>query len=413
MRIAPIFLGLGAALLSLPAAAQLALPGVSVPPVGVPSVGLPDVPVGRAIGDIAGQAAASADRLLDLRTERIERLVRRNRDRIEFDAQGAPARRGELLLLDPDPAALAAAQAAGFMPAGREELGSLGLAVVRVNLPRGVSLAEGEALLRRAAPGAEIAPDSLHFQSGGSALPMTQAASTMAAPIAIPIGVIDGAPGADQSVSAMRGFARGAPVASNHGSAVASLLAAAGASDVRVADIYGTDPAGGNALALVRALDWLAGGGARVISISLGGPNNAAVAKAIASAQRRGVVVVAAVGNDGPAAPPAYPASYPGVLAVTGVDPRGRALIEAGRALHLDYAAPGAALAARNRSGKWTRVRGTSYAVPLVAARAAAALGRRGNWRAQLDREAEDLGSPGPDSLYGRGVLCRGCARRS
>jgi subtilisin family serine protease len=408
MRIASILVGLGAALLSLPAAAQLALPGVSVPPVG-----LPDVQVGRVIGDIAEQATASADRLLDLRTERIERLVRRNRDTIELDAQGAPARRGELLLVDPDPAALAAAQAAGFVPREREELGTLGLAVVRISLPRGVSLAEGEALLRRVAPGAEVAPDSLHFQSGGSSLPISQAASASAAPIAVPIGVIDGAPGAGQTVSEMRGFARGAPVASNHGSAVTSLLAGAGAHDLRVADIYGTDPAGGNALALVRALDWLAGGGARVISISLGGPNNTAVAKAVAAAQRRGVVVVAAVGNDGPAAPPAYPASYPGVLAVTGVDARGRALIEAGRASHLDYAAPGADIAARNRSGKWTRVRGTSYAVPLVAARAAAALQRRGSWRALLDREAEDLGPPGPDALYGRGVLCRRCAQRN
>ena len=180
-----------------------------------------------------------------------------------------------------------------------------------------------------------------------------------------------------------------------------------------MADIYGTDPAGGNALALVRALDWLTGGGARVISISLGGPNNTAVARAIAAAQRKGVVIVAAVGNDGPAAPPAYPASYPGVVAVTGVDGRGRALIEAGRAAHLDYAAPGADIAARNRSGKWARVRGTSYATPLVAARVAAALARGGNWRAALDREAEDLGPRGTDAQYGRGLLCRGCARRS
>lgn len=412
MRIAPILMGLGAALLSLPAAAQLALPGVSVPTVGVPTVGLPELPAGQTLESITERAAATADRLLALRTERIERLVRRNRGTIELDAQGAPARRGELLLLDPDRTVLTAARLAGFVEAGREELGSLGLAVVRVTLPRGISLAEGEALLRRAAPGAEIAPDNLHFQSGPSAHPMAQTASTAAAPIAVPIGVIDGAPGTSQTVSAMRGFARGAPVASNHGSAVTSLLAAAGATDLRVADIYGTDPAGGNALALVRALDWLAGGGARVISISLGGPNNAAVAKAIAAAQRRGVVVVAAVGNDGPAAPPAYPASYPGVLAVTGIDARGRALIEAGRAAHLDYAAPGADIAARNRSGKWTRVRGTSYAVPFVAARAAAALQRRGNWRALLDREAEDLGPPGPDALYGRGVLCRRCARR-
>ncbi|HEU4651733.1 MAG TPA: S8 family serine peptidase, partial [Croceibacterium sp.] len=267
--------------------------------------------------------------------------------------------------------------------------------------------------LRRAAPEAEIAADNLHFQNGAAAPPVRQAASaSIAAPIGTPVGIIDGAPGAGQAVADMRGFARGAPAASNHGSAVASLLTAAGASNVRVADIYGTDPAGGNALALVRALDWLVGEGARVISISLGGPNNTAVARAIAAAQRKGVVVVAAVGNDGPAAPPAYPASYPGVLAVTGVDGRGRALIEAGRALHLDYAAPGADIAARDSKGKWLRVRGTSYAVPLVAARAAVAVGRGQDWRAALDREAEDLGARGADAQYGRGLLCRTCARR-
>ena len=97
---------------------------------------------------------------------------------------------------------------------------------------------------------------------------------------------------------------------------------------------------------------------------------------------------------------------------MTGVDVRGRALLEAGRALHLDYAAPGADILARNKSGKWREVRGTSYAVPLVAARAAAALDRGSSWRAALDREAEDLGPRGPDDRYGRGVLCRACARR-
>ncbi len=415
MRMPRTLLALTAALLAVPAAAQL-LPGVGVPQ--LPPVAVPDLPVGRTLEGVTEGVAATADRLLEARLERIDRLVRRNREAIELDALGAPARRGELLLLDPTPAAVAAAQAAGFIARGREELGSLGLSVVPLTLPRGVSLAEGEALLRRVAPGAEVAADNLHFQSGpstgpGLALPLAQAASVAAAPIATPVGIIDGAPGRGQTVAAMRGFARGAPVASHHGSAVTSLLTGAGALDLRVADVYGTDPAGGNALALVRALDWLTGGGARVISISLGGPNNAAVAKAIAAAQRRGVVIVAAVGNDGPAAPPAYPASYTGVLAVTGVDARGRALIEAGRALPLDYSAPGADIVARNKAGKWSRVRGTSYAVPLVAARAAAALGRGGSWRTMLDREAEDLGPRGPDNQYGRGLVCRGCARRS
>jgi subtilisin family serine protease len=258
------------------------------------------------------------------------------------------------------------------------------------------------------APTAEIAADTLHFQSG-SALPIVSAASAQGVSIGTAVGVIDGAPA--QRVGAVRGFAKGAPVASHHGSAVASLLAGAGVRDIRVADIYGTDPAGGNALALVRALDWLIGGGSRVVSISLAGPNNAAVARAIAAAQHKGAVIVAAVGNDGPAAPPAFPASYPGVVAVTAVDGRNRLLIEVGRASHLDYAAPGADIVALNKAGKKVRVRGTSYAVPLVSARVARALDRGGTWRTALDREAVDLGPPGADNQFGRGLLCRGCGR--
>jgi subtilisin family serine protease len=226
------------------------------------------------------------------------------------------------------------------------------------------------------------------------------------------VGIIDGAPGPGAGIGALRGFASGAPAPSDHASAVASLLAAAGARNLLAADVYGKDPAGGSALAIVRALDWLAGAGARVISISLVGPRNAVLEKAVAAVQRTGMIVVAPVGNDGPAAPPAYPASYPGVLAVTGVDRRERPLIEAGHALHLDFAAPGADIRGRDKAGKWVGLRGTSFAVPLVAARAAAALEHGGSWRQLLDREAIDLGPKGPDAQYGRGLLCRGCGRR-
>ena len=317
MRTTLPLLALAAVLLAGPAAAQLGLPGVPLPPVDLPSG-----PLGRTLDGVTGTLNRTTERLLGLRTDRLDRLVRRHREVIELDARGEPARRSELLLLDASPEVLAAVRSVGFEVAGTDEMGNLGFSIVRVALPRGVSLAEGEAQLRRAAPTAEIVADNLHFQTGAIALPMLQRSSAAAAmpAIATPVGIIDGAPGAGQTVAAIRGFANGAPVASHHGSAIASLLAGAGARNLRVADIYGTDPAGGNALALVRALDWLVGGGARVISISLSGPNNAAVGKAIAAVRRKGAVVVAAVGNDGPAAPPAYPASYPGVVAVTGVD---------------------------------------------------------------------------------------------
>lgn len=398
------------ALLAVPAAAQL-LPSVGVPQ--VPVLGPIEQGVEQTIDRSVEQVRQTGTQLLQDRNDRISGVLHERRKFVEADANGEPAIRGELLLIDPDPATLTAARAAGFAEAGTDKLGSLGLSITRLQLPRGMSLAEGQNALLRAAPAAEIAPDNLHFQSGGgAALEVATSIAAAGSSISTPVGVIDGGPGKGQGVAATRGFAGGAPFPSDHGSAVISLLQGAGVNRVLAADVFGKDPVGGNALAIVRALDWLTGSGARVVSISLAGPRNAAMQAGIAAVLRKGIVVVAPVGNDGPAAPPAYPASYPGVVAVTAVDGRERPLIEAGRALHLDYAAPGADIRGRNKDGKIIRLRGTSYAVPLVAARAAAALEHGGSWRATLDREAIDLGPKGPDAQYGRGLLCSECGRQ-
>src|SRR3546814_1229512 len=141
----------------------------------------------------------------------------------------------------------------------------------------------------------------------------------------------------------------------------------------------------------------MAGRAVPVVGGSRVGPANPLVARIVEKVLARGTRSVAPVGNDGPAAPPAFPASYKGVIAVTGVDARDRALIEAGRALHLDYAAPGADIAAADVSGRLKEVRGTSYAVPLVAGR----LARTGSIAA-LNAEAEDLGPKGPDKRLDR-----------
>ena len=386
-----------------PGLAQLAVPTLPVP--RLPQV---TAPVEGLLATLDETVRARAAALLELRQRTLDRLLRANRDAIERDRFGELARRGELLVMDVDDAALAPALAAGFSLIAREQVEGLDLTVVRLAVPAGQSLAKAQARLEELLPGATVSADNLHLEAGqargGSA---TAARSSRAATIATPVGVIDG--GAGSGAAAQRGFARGAPRASNHGSAVVSLLAGAGVRAVRVADVYGADPAGGNALAIAQALGWLAQGGARVVTISLVGPSNPVLARAVAAAQKRGVVVVAAVGNDGPAAPPAYPASYPGVVAVTGVDRRDRPLIEAGRALHLDYAAPGADLFAANAAGVRVKVRGTSFAAPLVAARVADALDTGGSWQSKLDTEARDLGARGPDKVYGRGLLCGTC----
>ena len=377
----------------------------------LPSVGaVTDPLVGQTLNVLNRAASEVSSTLRAARLDRIDTLLRDNRRTLERDRDGEPARRGVLLLINPDAATLAGIAALGFNPGDPAVIEGLDVTVSQVALPTGMSLRDAQKRLKQKLPAANVSSDQIFFQSGGAGAGGASVARAGLGAITTPIGLIDGA--AAQTVTATKGFATGAPYPSNHGSAVAGLAQGAGARTVLIADVYGTDPAGGNALAIARGLGWLVGRGAKVISISLVGPRSPLLQRAVASAQARGAIIVAAVGNDGPAAPPSYPASYSGVLAVTGVDKRNRPLIEAGRALHLDYAAPGADILARDRAGRMMPVRGTSFAVPLVAARAAAALDRGVSPRAllgELDAEAVPLSRRRPDPQSGRGLLCANC----
>lgn len=360
------------------------------------------------------RAGLSPGALLQSREIRLRGLVRASPDRLEMTELG-PAVRGEILAVDPDPAVLTAARAAGFTILSEEAIAGLDIRSVVLAPPRGLSLRRALGQLQRLAPGTEFAVNHLHLQSG-AALPALGAAAALAqagGPAGVTVGIVDGGVASHPALAGpirQHGFAQGAPRPSAHGSAVASLVAgrgtvrgAAPGTALAVADVYGSDPAGGSALAVARGLGWLVEQRARVVAMSLVGPPNALVRRAVGAAQARGVLIVAAVGNDGPAAPPAFPASYDNVVAVTGVDGRGRVLIEAGRAARLDYAAPGADMAAAGPAGGLVPVRGTSYAVPLVAGRLAVHAGGRGAPLAALDAEAVR------GRAYGRGLVCAQC----
>lgn len=399
-----LWIGWLALALAVPAHAQLAP--------GLPSLPLQAGPtLGRIGQDLEGLTGNLAQRLEDVRRTAAARLVRDNPDRIALDPQGFPARAGEVVVDDPDDTLIAKAMAKGYAVILREEV--LGVSYARLSVPRGRSLGQAIREIRKLG-GKDVSADQLHAPSGVVGGPVAPATAGNG-PV---VGVIDGgAAGAALS----SGFATGAPRANDHGTAVASLIAGAGTvrgglpgARIASADVYGSDPAGGNATAIARAIGWMVQNRVSVVTISLVGPANPLLGKVIAAAQARGTVIVAAVGNNGPAAPPAYPASYPGVIAITGIDGKGRALIEAGRASHLDYAAPGADMLAMGAGGRTMRVRGTSFAAPFVAATIArfypapdpgglrAAIGK-------VDARARDAGSRGPDKLYGRGVLCEAC----
>jgi hypothetical protein len=350
--------------------------------------------------------------LVMIRRFRLDQLVRDYPRELEMDGHGNPVRRGELVALNPDAASLAAARAAGFAVLRSDTNMVLGISSVTLSTPRGTSARSAIKRLRKAAPSLTVDFDHIYepagsvLGEGGSVL----ASQTAAAAGGVRIAMIDGAVASHPSLAAarieQRGFA-GPAQPTGHGTAVASLIvgnqgafhgAARGAS-LFVADVYGGNRAAGSATAIVRALAWAASKRPNAINISLVGPPNALLERAIATLVAHGVPVVAAVGNDGPAAPPQFPASYPGVIAVTGVDSRNRALPEAGRAKDLDFAAPGADMIAALPGKNYATVRGTSFAAPLAAARLALV-----GSALRLTAEAR----PGKGRV-GRGIVCGDC----
>ena len=358
-------------------------------------LGLPQLPnVGGTAGDVLNRTTNTANQTLDdveelteARTNQVRSLLRRHRRDLEADPDGQPIVRSQILALAPSAEALERARAEGFEVVQRDDLDGGSLVVLRA--PRGLSTRRALRRLREADPHGVYDFDHLHLESGiALAAPAMAQQGAAGGPR---IGLIDGGV-SNSAVIAQRAFSSTAPVASSHGAAVASLLSrAAPSARILVADIYGGAPTGGSSAALARALSWLAGENVLVINVSLVGPRNRIVEAMVARVVGRGIVIVAAVGNDGPAAAPLYPSAYDGVVGVTGVDAHGRVLMEAVRGPQVDFAALGIHAD--------PRVRGTSFAAPIVAGYIAQSSLQR------VRSSTQDLGSRGRDDVYGEGLV--------
>lgn len=418
-----------------PAAAQLI--GGGLPGVG----GLPLRGVETTVGDVTRRTLgtpADASRALETVSDVVEpyrrqarSLLRRSPDAVEADDLGQPVVRGEVTGLGVTAEALARGRAAGFQLQTQDTIESLGLATVVLAPPRGMSAREALRRLRVLDPTGTYDLNHIYFESGGAAAaPKPAPAFGAQSGQGLRIGLVDGSAATRQPALAglqitQQAFAPGGAKVTAHATAVASLLAgsttgfqgAAPGAALYVADVYGPTAAGGSAMALTRGLGWLARARTPVINVSLVGPRNAVLEAAVEALVARGYILVAAVGNEGPGAAPLYPAAYPGVVAVTAVDARRRVLPEAGRGAHVAFAAPGADMLAASANGGFMGVRGTSFAAPLAAARLAALLPApdpAGAARAieALGREAADLGAPGRDPVYGRGLVAADLAVR-
>jgi subtilisin family serine protease len=394
------------------ARAQLGVPRISLPslPREMPRLSTPALP----------EPLQSVATLQGLRLATVRELLREHADVLEADPAGEPVRRHELLLVSPSPAVLDGARAAGFVLLREQPMPELGLRQVVLRAPPGVTTAEALARLRALDPQLEADFNHVYTRSGEAAPASSASAAAASASAGRRVGLIDS--GIDRDHAALRGAAlrswgcAAQPVPSPHGTAVASLLVGRDARFVGVApdstlyaaDIYCGQPAAGTAENITASLAWMASEQVGVVNISLVGPGNR-----LQAMNRQGHLLVAAVGNDGPAAAPLYPAAYPGVVGVTGVTPARRALPEAAQGAQVLLAAPGAELAVARVGGGYATARGTSFAAPLVAgllaetlprpdpATAAAALARVGGG-------ARDLGAPGRDPVYGLGLVAEG-----
>jgi subtilisin family serine protease len=176
------------------------------------------------------------------------------------------------------------------------------------------------------------------------------------------------------------------------------------------------------------------GAGARVINLSLGGPDPSQVMEdAVINATTAGALVVVAAGNSS-SSDPSYPAAYPQALSVAAVGPDGRLASYSSFGPTVDIAAPGGDIEdgfvrygdlstgtfsygvlstmwdfqADQPVYAWTN--GTSMAAPHVAGVAALVLAREPQLdvvalRDRLTGFAVDVGLDERDDLYGAGIV--------
>ena len=313
--------------------------------------------------------------LASLRQDTVRELLRAHPDVLEADPHGEPALRGEVVAVAPSDAALGAARAAGALVVRDGTLPGLGERIVVLRLPEGSATAALVEQLRALDPDGSY--DFNHVYTGSGAAGGVGAGTGAAVRIGLVDSGVDGTHPVFEDAAITRWGCDGKTVPAAHGTAVAALMvgrsdhlrgAAPGAA-LYASDVYCGSPAGGGADRIAAALGWLDQQDVGVVNISLVGPPNALLARTVAAMQARGHLLVAAVGNDGPAAPPLYPASYPGVVGVTAVDRRGRPLPEAARGPQVKFAAPGSQMvSAAPGTPPYRQVRGTSFAAPIVAA---------------------------------------------
>ncbi len=207
----------------------------------------------------------------------------------------------------------------------------------------------------------------------------------------------------------------------NHGTGIASIIVASGKmvgiapkSRLLSARVFAADRRGGPLVAetynLMRGIDWAIGEKTAIINMSFAGPKDKLFEQAIIEAGKKGIILVAAVGNQGSRRPVAFPAAYEQVIAVTATGIKNRIYRRANRGKKVMLAAPGVDIFVARRTRSYGLMTGTSAAAAYVSAGIALVLQTRPDMTpvevaASLTNVATDLGPKGRDTKFGYGLL--------
>ena len=361
----------------------------------------------------------------------------------------------EVLAINATRQTIEKAKALGFKATAATSLANLNFSVTSLLAPEGMSASDAQALLQKTvasgsfalnqkyriyktASGTESSPTgTVPLKSGSNSAACTTdrcfgrdligwKAELNHCVAGVKIGIIDTSVDTEHTAFAhkkleLKHLASAGPTGPDwHGTGVTALLAGDATSSTPgmipdasffVADIFHADedsePAS-DTVSMLRAFDWLESKGVNIVNMSLSGPRDDLVRKAIEKLAAKGVLFVAAAGNDGPNAGPSYPAAYEQVIAVTAVNKDQQSYRYANRGSYIDVAAPGVAIWTALPGLKEGYHSGTSFATPFVTASLAALypqLTAKTKTQVLQQFRYRDLGAPGPDPIYGQGLL--------
>jgi hypothetical protein len=191
-----------------------------------------------------------------------------------------------------------------------------------------------------------------------------------------------------------------------------NLMGSAPAARILAVRAFGAtrSTAQGTSIAILDGLNWAVANGARIINMSFAGADDPAIARNLAAANARGIILVAAAGNGGPKAAPPFPGKDPNVIAVTATDANDNLFTGANLGYYVAVAAPGVDILLPAPNATYQVTTGTSFSAAEISGVIALLLERNPDLTPAAVRQilvstARDLGPKGRDPYFGAGLV--------